>query len=87
VVRLGRGDSLYFDSRLGHAYVSVSRQLARIIGMTIGESEHMTSAREAPVFAPAAVPAPAPAAARKARAAAPAPVQAPAKKSTARSKR
>jgi transcriptional regulator with XRE-family HTH domain len=85
VVRLGRGDSLYFDSRLGHAYVSVSRQLARIIGMTIGESEHMTSAREAPVFAPAAVPAPA--TARKTRAAAPAPARAPAKKGAARGKR
>lgn len=83
VVRLARGDSLYFDSRLGHAYVSVSRQLARIVGMTINESAHMTAAREAPVFAPAAVPAPA----RKARAAAPAPVQAPAKKSAARGKR
>jgi transcriptional regulator with XRE-family HTH domain len=48
VVRLGRGDSLYFDSRLGHAYISVSRQLAKIVGMTIGESGHMKSAREAP---------------------------------------
>jgi transcriptional regulator with XRE-family HTH domain len=34
VVRLARGDSLYFDSRLGHAYVSVSRQLARIVAVT-----------------------------------------------------
>jgi len=50
VVHLARGDSLYFDSRLGHAYVSVSRQLARIVGMTIGESGHMRSAREAPVL-------------------------------------
>ena len=53
VVRLGRGDSLYFDSRLGHAYVSVSRQLAKIVGMTSGESGHMKSAREAPVLKPA----------------------------------
>jgi len=46
VVHMARGDSLYFDSRLGHAYISVSRQLARIVGMTIGESGHMKSARE-----------------------------------------
>lgn len=38
VLRLGRGDSLYFDSRIGHAYVSVSRPLAKILGMTWGES-------------------------------------------------
>jgi uncharacterized cupin superfamily protein len=46
VLHMARGDSLYFDSRLGHAYISVSRQLARIVGMTIGESRHMQSARE-----------------------------------------
>ncbi|MDR6523424.1 MULTISPECIES: helix-turn-helix domain-containing protein [Variovorax] len=57
VVRMAKGDSLYFDSRLGHAYISVSRQLARIVGMTIGESGHMQSAREGeerPMPAPAA---------------------------------
>jgi hypothetical protein len=43
---------LYFDSRMGHAYVSVSRQLAKIVGMTSGESGHMKSAREAPVLKP-----------------------------------
>lgn len=46
IVHLGRGDSLYFDSRLGHAYRSVSKQLAKIIGMTTSESGHMRSARE-----------------------------------------
>jgi mannose-6-phosphate isomerase-like protein (cupin superfamily) len=45
VVRLARGDSLYFDSRIGHAYVSVSRQLARIVGVTSTESSLMESAR------------------------------------------
>lgn len=55
VVRLAKGDSLYFDSRLGHAYVSVSRQLAKIVGMTTGESGHMKSAREAPAARPAPV--------------------------------
>lgn len=46
VVHLARGDSLYFDSRLGHAYVSVSRQLAKIVGMTSSESGLMRSARD-----------------------------------------
>ncbi len=34
VIRLERGDSLYFDSHIGHAYMSVSRQLAEVIGIT-----------------------------------------------------
>lgn len=33
-VRLSRGDSLYFDSRIGHAFVSVGRTTARVIGAT-----------------------------------------------------
>ncbi|MGV3572903.1 MAG: helix-turn-helix domain-containing protein [Ramlibacter sp.] len=37
-VRLAKGDSLYFDSAIGHAYVTVSRQLARVIGVTSGDS-------------------------------------------------
>lgn len=45
VARLTRGDSLYFDGRIGHAYVSVSRQLARIVGVTTSESSFMQSAR------------------------------------------
>lgn len=48
VVRLRRGDSLYFDSRIGHAYVSVSRQLARTIGACTSESNLMKVAREKP---------------------------------------
>lgn len=45
-MRLARGDSLYFDSRIGHAYVSVSRQLAKVIGVITTESAFMESARE-----------------------------------------
>jgi transcriptional regulator with XRE-family HTH domain len=45
-VRLARGDSLYFSSRIGHAYVSVSKQLARTIGATTSESSQMKFARE-----------------------------------------
>jgi transcriptional regulator with XRE-family HTH domain len=45
VVRLEKGDSLYFDSRIGHAYVTVSRQLARVIGVITSESSMMKQAR------------------------------------------
>ncbi|MGT2428370.1 helix-turn-helix domain-containing protein [Cupriavidus basilensis] len=44
-VHLARGDALYFDARMGHAYVSVSRQLARVVGVTTSESSFMKSAR------------------------------------------
>ncbi|MEO8654948.1 MAG: XRE family transcriptional regulator [Ramlibacter sp.] len=46
MIHLQRGDSLYFDSRIGHAYVSVSRQLARVIGVITSESSMMRMARE-----------------------------------------
>ena len=45
-VRLGRGDSLYFDSRIGHAYITVSRQLGKVIGVITAESKHMVRARQ-----------------------------------------
>ena len=45
VVRLEKGDSLYFDSRIGHAYVSVSRHLAKVIGVITSESSMMKQAR------------------------------------------
>jgi len=50
-VRMARGDSLYFDARLGHAYISVSRQLARTIGVTTSESQQMRSAQALPAAA------------------------------------
>ena len=46
-VQLKRGDSLYFDSRVGHAYISTSRQLAKVIGVITSESNMMRQAREA----------------------------------------
>jgi quercetin dioxygenase-like cupin family protein len=46
MVKLARGDSLYFDSRIGHAYVSVSRQPAKLIGACTGESDSMKTARK-----------------------------------------
>lgn len=49
-VKLGKGDTLYIDSRIGHAYMSISRQPARIIGACTSESHLMKFARErAPV--------------------------------------
>lgn len=45
-VRLAKGDSLYFDSRIGHAFTTVSRQLARVIGVITAESKHMALARQ-----------------------------------------
>lgn len=45
VVKLKKGDSLYFDSRIGHAYVTTSRQLARTIGACTSESDLMRVAR------------------------------------------
>lgn len=67
VIHLRRGDSLYFDSRIGHAYVSVSRQLARVIGVITSESNMMRMAREGEAIA-----APAAARPRRARPGAPA---------------
>jgi transcriptional regulator with XRE-family HTH domain len=46
VAALDRGDSLYFDSRLGHAYISTSRHLARTIGATTRESNQMKLAKQ-----------------------------------------
>lgn len=46
VASLGKGDSLYFDSRIGHAYISVSKQLAKIVGVITAESDHMVLARQ-----------------------------------------
>lgn len=36
-IQLSRGDSLYFDSRIGHAYVSTSRQLAKVVAVLTEE--------------------------------------------------
>jgi transcriptional regulator with XRE-family HTH domain len=45
-VELATGDSIYFDSRIGHAYITVSRKLARVIGVVTTESNQMISAKE-----------------------------------------
>jgi transcriptional regulator with XRE-family HTH domain len=50
VHRLHPGDFLYFDSRIGHAYISVSKQLCRGIGACTTESKQMLSARQGHSF-------------------------------------
>jgi uncharacterized cupin superfamily protein len=45
IVELAKGDTLYFDSRIGHAYISTSRAPARTIGACTSESEAMKVAR------------------------------------------
>lgn len=42
LIKLGRGDSLYFDSRIGHTYVSTSRQLAKVIAVLTEEPKVKT---------------------------------------------
>lgn len=54
VLRLEPGDSVYFDSQIGHAYVSVSRQLARVVGVTTNESRLEKLARKRKNGAPKA---------------------------------
>lgn len=44
-VRLGKGDSLYFESRIGHAYISVSKSPAQLIGVITSESNHIVNAK------------------------------------------
>lgn len=45
-LRLAKGDSLYFDSRIGHAFTTVSRRLAKVIGVITADSNHMALAKE-----------------------------------------
>ena len=44
-VRLNRGDSLYFESRIGHAYISVSKSPAQVVGVITAESNHIADAK------------------------------------------
>ncbi|MFM0161566.1 XRE family transcriptional regulator [Paraburkholderia sediminicola] len=45
-VTLNRGDTIYFDSSIGHAYVSVGRRPAEYIAACTSESSMMRTARE-----------------------------------------
>ena len=46
VVRLARGDTLYFDSRIPHAYVCTSKAPATTVGACTGDGRLMKLARE-----------------------------------------
>lgn len=48
VVKLAKGDTLYFDSRIPHAYKTTSKQLAMTLGACTSESSLMKQAREQP---------------------------------------
>lgn len=60
-VRLNKGDSLYFESRIGHAYISVSKRPAQLVGVITSESSHIAGAKpvktktKAPSAAPVTV--------------------------------
>jgi hypothetical protein len=67
-VRLKAGDSIYFDSTMGHAYIAASSGPCRVLGVCSGTESQMIAAvggRLAPHAEPAA---PAPAAFRPKRA-------------------
>jgi transcriptional regulator with XRE-family HTH domain len=71
-VRLEAGDSIYFDSGMGHAYIAVSADTCRVLSVCSSEGEHMDThfadkvESSAPAPAPAQAPAlAAPSAARK----------------------
>jgi transcriptional regulator with XRE-family HTH domain len=67
VIELAKGDTLYFDSRIGHAYISTSRAAARTIGACTSESGAMKAARQrAPATAKAVRASVSPAAAKQA---------------------
>jgi transcriptional regulator with XRE-family HTH domain len=40
-VRLETGDSIYFDSGMGHAYIAVSKGVCRVLSVCASEKEHM----------------------------------------------
>ena len=54
VVALKKGDSVYYDSGIGHAYVSTSRQLARVVAVTSAVGEARRHSPQAAVAAAAA---------------------------------
>lgn len=46
VVRLNKGDSLYYNSQVGHAYVSVSKALAQVVAVMTVASDFYNDADE-----------------------------------------
>jgi transcriptional regulator with XRE-family HTH domain len=66
-VRLKAGDSIYFDSTMGHAYIAASSGPCRVLGVCSGTESQMIAAVGGRLAADAEPPAPAPAAFRPKR--------------------
>jgi transcriptional regulator with XRE-family HTH domain len=66
-VRLKAGDSIYFDSTMGHAYLAASSGPCRVLGVCSGTESQMIAAVGGRLAADAEPPAPAPAAFRPKR--------------------
>ena len=43
-VRLETGDSIYFDSGMGHAYIAAAPGLCRVLSICSGEESHLIAA-------------------------------------------
>jgi len=61
-VRLETGDSIYFDSGMGHAYIAAAPGICRVLSICSGEESQLIAAldKDAPAPKPPAVAAPAP---------------------------
>jgi transcriptional regulator with XRE-family HTH domain len=44
-VRLAQGDSIYFDSGMGHAYLAVGDGACRVLSICSGDAEHLIESR------------------------------------------
>lgn len=51
-VRLETGDSIYFDSGMGHAYVNVGEGPCRVLSICTGAESHLIAAAEGAVASP-----------------------------------
>jgi uncharacterized cupin superfamily protein len=45
-VRLNVGDSIYFDSGMGHAYIAVGEGACRVLSICTGAEAHLVAAAE-----------------------------------------
>jgi transcriptional regulator with XRE-family HTH domain len=59
-VRLERGDSIYFDSGMAHAYLKASDEPCRVLSICSGEETQVKAAVTKPANDPIAAPSPAP---------------------------
>lgn len=57
-VRLYAGDSIYFDSGMGHAYVAVGEECCRVLSICTGAESHLIAATSRPKAEPETPPVP-----------------------------